>query len=98
LDHLLNQGNTGADKYYIESLHGKKVQKRREKTMERFRTVTSGILLCTDVAARGLDISDVNWVIQFDPPTDPASFVHRVGRSARAGKTGKSVVFLTIRK
>jgi len=95
LDHIINHHLPKSEKFYIEQLHGKKVQKRREKTMERFREVSSGVLLCTDVAARGLDISDVNWVIQFDAPTDPSSFVHRVGRSARAGKKGKSLIFLT---
>jgi len=52
-------------------------------------------LLCTDVAARGLDITDVSWTIQFDAPVDPSSYVHRVGRSARAGRSGNSLVFLT---
>ncbi|EED92238.1 predicted protein, partial [Thalassiosira pseudonana CCMP1335] len=82
--------------YEYEALHGKLVQKRREKAMERFREKTEGsALLCTDVAARGLDISDVSWTIQFDAPVDPSSYVHRVGRSARAGRVGKSLVFLT---
>lgn len=44
--------------------------------------------MCTDVAARGIDIPDVAWIIQFDPPQDPSYFVHRVGRTARAGKKG----------
>ena len=84
----------------IEMLHGKMVQKRRERTMERFRNcgniTREGIaLFCTDVAARGLDVSDVQWVVQVDAPQDPAFFVHRVGRSARAGKVGQSVIFLT---
>jgi len=84
------------ESFSVELLHGKMVQKRREKTMERFRLPeTNGALLCTDVAARGLDVTDVDWVVQFDAPTDPASFVHRVGRSARAGRVGSSLVFLT---
>ena len=106
---VLKELNAPCKGYEYENLHGKLVQKRREKTMERFRqrkcgqtddgdqdTVNAGgALLCTDVAARGLDISDISWTIQFDAPVDPSSYVHRVGRSARAGKTGKSLVFLT---
>jgi len=78
----------------IELLHGKMVQKRREKTMERFRVNKGVTLFCTDVAARGLDVSSVHWVVQVDAPQDPAFFVHRVGRSARAGQLGKSLIFL----
>lgn len=76
-------------------LHGKLVQKRREKAMERFRESSGGALFCTDVAARGLDVADVDWVIQVDAPQEPSQFVHRVGRSARAGRKGSSLVFLT---
>ena len=56
---------------------------------------TGAILLCTDVAARGLDVADIHWTVQFDPPVDPAQFIHRVGRSARAGRRGSSLIFLT---
>jgi len=78
----------------VELLHGRLAQKRREKTMERFRE-SGGVLACTDVAARGLDVTDVGWVVQFDAPKEPQQFVHRVGRSARAGRTGKSLLFLS---
>ena len=54
-----------------------------------------GCLFTTDVASRGLDIPDVNWIIQFDPPTNPKAFVHRIGRTARMGKEGQALVFLT---
>lgn len=106
---VLKELNAPCKGYQYEALHGKLVQKRREKAMERFRerkcgqtddenddTVNAGgALLCTDVAARGLDISDVSWTIQFDAPVDPSAYVHRVGRSARAGRSGNSLVFLT---
>jgi len=80
----------------IEILHGKLVQKRREKSMQRFReSNTGGALFATDVAARGLDVTDIDWVVQVDAPQDPSQFVHRVGRSARAGRQGSSLLFLT---
>jgi ATP-dependent RNA helicase DDX55/SPB4 len=61
---------------------------------ERFRDTPNGVLVCTDIAARGLDVPNVDWVVQFDPPTDPAAFVHRCGRTARIGKTGRALVML----
>jgi ATP-dependent RNA helicase DDX55/SPB4 len=84
----------------VELLHGKLVQKRREKTLERFHSQSTGgsrgcVLACTDVAARGLHLTDVDWVVQFDAPQDTAVFIHRVGRTARAGKEGRSLLFLT---
>lgn len=86
----------GEEDIYIELLHGKLVQKRREKAMERFReNKQGGALFCTDIAARGLDVADVEWVVQIDAPQDPSQFVHRVGRSARAGRKGSSLVFLS---
>ena len=93
---VLKQLDLPCKGYEYETLHGKLVQKRREKAMERFRErKSSSALLCTDVAARGLDVPDVSWTIQFDAPVDPSSYVHRVGRSARAGRSGNSLVFLT---
>lgn len=53
-----------------------------------------GALICTDVAARGLDIPDVNWILQLDPPQDPDAIVHRVGRTARMGRLGNALLFL----
>jgi len=94
LQQLIVQGAGG--KSSMELLHGKLVQKRREKALERFNSQKSGsVLACTDVAARGLDVSDVDWVVQFDAPQDPSVFVHRVGRTARAGRSGRSLLFLT---
>lgn len=79
----------------IEGLHGKMNQKRREKTVEKLHASPHGVLFCTDVAARGIDIPDVHWVIQFDAPQNPDSYIHRVGRSARAGKTGNSLLMIS---
>lgn len=59
-----------------------------------FFMLAAGCLLCTDVAARGLDIPDVQYIVQYDPPQDPSTFVHRVGRTARMGRTGKALVML----
>jgi len=78
----------------VLDLHGKQKQQRRTNTFFEFCNADSGILLCTDVAARGLDIPRVDWIVQFDPPDDPRDYIHRVGRTARAGKVGKSLLFL----
>ncbi|KAG2406729.1 DEAD-box ATP-dependent RNA helicase [Vigna angularis] len=75
-------------------LHGKMKQSSREKALATFTSLSNGILLCTDVAARGLDIPGVDCIVQYDPPQDPNVFVHRVGRTARLGKQGHAVVFL----
>jgi ATP-dependent RNA helicase DDX55/SPB4 len=77
------------------ALHGKMKQSQREQALEKFATGSGGCLLCTDVAARGLDIPGVDWVVQFDAPQDPAAFVHRVGRTARMGREGSALLFLS---
>jgi len=79
---------------HFDSLHGKMVQKRRSKTYETFGESKKGVLICTDVAARGLDIPDVDWIVQYDAPQDPSFFIHRVGRTARFGRSGHSVLLL----
>ncbi|ODV67941.1 ATP-dependent RNA helicase HAS1 [Hyphopichia burtonii NRRL Y-1933] len=80
----------------VLDLHGKQKQQKRTNTFFEFCNAKQGILICTDVAARGLDIPAVDWIIQFDPPDDPRDYIHRVGRTARgtSGK-GKSLMFLT---
>ncbi|OUZ99168.1 Helicase [Macleaya cordata] len=78
----------------IISLHGKMKQIAREHALASFTSLSSGILLCTDVAARGLDIPGVDWIVQYDPPQDPNVFIHRVGRTARLGRRGRAVVYL----
>ena len=78
----------------ILPLYGKLKQGEREQNLEEFRNADKAILIATDVAARGLDIPDVDWIIQFDPPQDPNMFIHRVGRTARIGRKGYAILFL----
>ncbi|BBN10585.1 ATP-dependent RNA helicase DDX55/SPB4 [Marchantia polymorpha subsp. ruderalis] len=78
----------------IISLHGKMKQSAREKALATFADLPASVLFCTDVAARGLDIPGVDWIIQYDPPQDPNVFVHRVGRTARMGRSGNALVYL----
>lgn len=78
----------------VLDLHGKQKQKKRTATFFEFMNAESGILLCTDVAARGLDIPAVDWIVQYDPTDDPREYIHRVGRTARAGGRGKALLFL----
>ena len=75
-------------------MQGKQKQQKRTNTFFEFINAKSGILLCTNVAARGLDIPHVDWIVQYDPPDDPRDYIHRVGRTARAGKAGQSLLFL----
>ena len=79
----------------VVDIHGRQKQQKRTSTFFQFCAQTSGTLLCTDVAARGLDIPAVDWIIQFDPPDDPREYIHRVGRTARgAGAHGRALLFL----
>lgn len=77
------------------SLHGKQKQNKRTNTFFQFCNSKSGILLCTDVAARGLDIPAVDWIVQYCPPDDPKEYIHRVGRTARGTNSkGNALLFL----
>lgn len=75
-------------------LHGKQKQTTRLTTFDRFSTSKSSLLICTDVAARGLDFPAVDWVIQLDAPEDVDTYIHRVGRTARYQSEGKALLFL----
>uniref|UniRef100_A0A146WD70 ATP-dependent RNA helicase n=1 Tax=Fundulus heteroclitus TaxID=8078 RepID=A0A146WD70_FUNHE len=77
----------------IHCIHGK-MKNKRNSIFAAFRALKSGILVCTDVMARGIDIPDVNWVLQYDPPSNASAFVHRCGRTARIGNYGNALVFL----
>ncbi|CAO3699844.1 unnamed protein product [Rhizopus stolonifer] len=75
-------------------LHGELNQQTRSETFAEFSKATSGVLFCTDVAARGLDLPNVDRIIQYDVPTDLKDYVHRAGRTARIGKVGEATLFL----
>lgn len=74
--------------YSVDSIHGDMTQKARDKVMNKFKNGNISILVATDVAARGLDIDDVDVVINYDVPQNPDDYIHRIGRTARAGKKG----------
>ncbi|KAL0490165.1 hypothetical protein AKO1_006691 [Acrasis kona] len=78
----------------VFKLHGNIAQKDRTKTYFDFCSANSGILLCTDVASRGLDLPAVNWIVQYDPPGEPKEYLHRIGRTARLGTKGDAIIFL----
>jgi ATP-dependent RNA helicase RhlE len=75
------------------AMHGDKSQRQREKALASFEAGRVGTLVATDVAARGIDVSDISHVINFDPPADREGYVHRVGRTGRAGRTGVGITF-----
>ncbi|MDQ3740218.1 MAG: DEAD/DEAH box helicase, partial [Actinomycetota bacterium] len=76
------------------AMHGDKSQKQREKALARFEAGRVSTLVATDVAARGIDVDDISHVIQFDPPDGRDTYVHRVGRTGRAGRTGVGITFV----
>lgn len=81
--------------YKVDSLHGDMRQSSRDNVMKKFRNGTIDILIATDVAARGLDVSDIDVVFNYDLPQQSEYYVHRIGRTARAGKKGLSFTFVT---
>jgi ATP-dependent RNA helicase DeaD len=91
-DDLLSRG------FAVEALHGDMAQDARETVMKRFRRGQISVLVATDVAARGLDIEDVSHVINYDVPYDAEDYVHRIGRTGRAGKTGVAITLVTSRE
>lgn len=83
------------NKSRILKLHGQMSQAKRDQTTQHFRTCKSGVLVCTDVAARGLDFKNVTDVIQLCPSNEMADYVHKVGRTARAGTEGNATIYLS---
>lgn len=80
--------------YFAEGLHGDMKQVQRDRVMNHFRNGKTEILVATDVAARGIDVDDVEAVFNFDIPQDDEYYVHRIGRTGRAGRTGRSFTFI----
>nr|WP_053217958.1 DEAD/DEAH box helicase [Virgibacillus senegalensis] len=83
-----------SDGYLSDELHGDLSQARREKAMKRFREMKTQFLVATDVAARGLDVEGVTHVINYDIPEDTESYIHRIGRTGRAGSEGLAITFV----
>ena len=84
--------------YLADGLHGDMSQSQRELVMSRFRRGKLNVLVATDVAARGIDVDDIDAVFNYDIPMDDEDYVHRIGRTARAGKTGYAFSFVTGRE
>ncbi len=84
--------------YFADALHGDLKQVQRDRVMEKFRKETVDILVATDVAARGIDVDHVEAVFNYDLPQDEEYYVHRIGRTARAGRTGRAFSFVVGRE
>jgi ATP-dependent RNA helicase RhlE len=85
--HLITAG------FSAEAIHGNKSQGARQRALERFRSGDARVLVATDIAARGIDVDNVTHVINFELPNEPESYVHRIGRTARAGAAGIAISF-----
>ncbi|HEY5258810.1 MAG TPA: DEAD/DEAH box helicase [Candidatus Baltobacteraceae bacterium] len=88
----------GGRGYAAEALHGGLSQEQRDRVLRRFRDGTSEILVATDVAARGLDIEHVSHVVNYDVPSSPDAYVHRIGRTGRAGREGVAITLAEARE
>jgi ATP-dependent RNA helicase RhlE len=77
----------------VSAMHGNKSQPARQKALEQFRSGRARVLVATDIAARGIDVSGISHVINFDLPSQPEDYVHRIGRTARAGASGIAISF-----
>jgi ATP-dependent RNA helicase RhlE len=84
--------------FHAGALHGGMTQSARERALGRFAAGANDVLVATDVAARGLDLEHITHVINFDPPADEKDYLHRVGRTARAGRSGTGITFVTPEK
>jgi superfamily II DNA/RNA helicase len=80
--------------YRVSAIHGNKTQQQRQRVLDQFKKNGLQALLATDVASRGIDIDDVTHVINFDMPQTYEDYIHRIGRTGRANKTGKAITFI----
>merc|ERR1711992_61893 len=76
-------------------IHGDKSQRSRSETLQRFKEGSCNVMIATDVAARGLDINDIEWVVNYDFPLDIENYIHRIGRTGRASRKGSSMTYIT---
>jgi ATP-dependent RNA helicase DDX5/DBP2 len=83
------------DGYNARCIHGDKSQQERDWVLKEFKEGTANLLIATDVAARGLDVKNIQYVVNYDMPNNFEDYVHRVGRLARAGATGTAISFFT---
>jgi ATP-dependent RNA helicase RhlE len=81
------------NKVSAEAIHGNKSQNARQRALSNFKDKTSRVLVATDIAARGIDIDELSFVINYDIPNIPETYVHRIGRTGRAGASGIAVSF-----
>jgi len=93
--HVANRVAEYLDKngFSADAIHGNKSQSARQKALQRFRTGEARVLVATDIAARGIDIDAISHVINFELPNEPENYVHRIGRTARAGSSGIAIAF-----
>ena len=96
VDNLVTDLNSRG--HYAQGLHGDMQQNKRNKVMEKFKKGETEILVATDVAARGIDVENIDIVFNYDIPQDEEYYVHRIGRTGRAGKTGKAYTFVYSRE
>ena len=81
--------------YSVEAIHSSRTQNQRRRALENFATGATDILVATDVLARGIDVDEVNYVVNYDLPTQAEDYVHRIGRTGRAGAKGRAISFVT---
>ena len=86
--------DVGSDAGMVHKLHGRMTSKTRKSSYKKFLKSDGSVLLATDLVARGIDVDNIKWIVQFDCPQDPSFFIHRVGRTARAGAAGASLALM----